>query len=175
MTAPLHRKYSQQGSMLLEALISILIFSIGILAIIGLQAASIKMSGDAKYRSDASLLANQLVGQMWADVASAVAAPSVCPANGFSANEFASYAGNYTPGTLTGNNNFDAWASSVLAALPNPSASAVVNTVLTPNPCAAGTQQSTATTATITIGWQLPGGDAHSFSTTALISAQKQF
>ena len=56
----------QAGSMLLEALISILLFSIGILAIVGLQAASIKMVGDAKYRSDASLLANQLVGQMWA-------------------------------------------------------------------------------------------------------------
>jgi len=51
--------------MLLEALISILIFSIGILAIIGLQAAAVKASSDAKYRSDASLLANQLIGQMW--------------------------------------------------------------------------------------------------------------
>lgn len=51
--------------MLLEGLISILLFSIGILAIVGLQAASIKMVGDAKYRSDASLLADQLIGQMW--------------------------------------------------------------------------------------------------------------
>lgn len=56
----------QRGSMLLEGLISILLFSIGILAIVGLQATSIKISGDAKYRSDASLLANQLIGQMWA-------------------------------------------------------------------------------------------------------------
>jgi len=55
----------QAGSMLLEGLISILLFSIGILAIVGLQSASIKMAGDAQYRSDASLLANQLVGQMW--------------------------------------------------------------------------------------------------------------
>jgi type IV pilus assembly protein PilV len=56
----------QAGSMLLEGLISILLFSIGILAIVGLQAASIKMVGDAKYRSDASLLTDQLIGQMWA-------------------------------------------------------------------------------------------------------------
>lgn len=55
----------QQGFMLLEALIAILIFSMGILAIIGLQAASIKLSTDAKYRSEAGLLANQLIGQMW--------------------------------------------------------------------------------------------------------------
>lgn len=51
--------------MVLEALISILIFSIGILAIIGLQAASIKNTAAAKYRTDASLLANQVIGQMW--------------------------------------------------------------------------------------------------------------
>jgi type IV pilus assembly protein PilV len=56
----------QAGSMLLEGLISILLFSIGILAIVGLQATSIKMVGDAKYRSDASLLSDQLIGRMWA-------------------------------------------------------------------------------------------------------------
>ena len=55
----------QTGSFLLEALIAILIFSMGILAIVGLQAASIKASGDAKYRSDANMLANQLIGQIW--------------------------------------------------------------------------------------------------------------
>jgi len=56
---------AQQGSVVLEALISILIFSIGILAIVGLQAASIKNVAAAKYRTDASLLANQVIGQMW--------------------------------------------------------------------------------------------------------------
>jgi type IV pilus assembly protein PilV len=56
----------QSGVMLLEALISVLIFSLGILAIVGLQATSIKNAGDAKYRTDASLLANQLIAEMWA-------------------------------------------------------------------------------------------------------------
>lgn len=56
---------TQQGAVVLEALISILIFSIGILAIIGLQAASIKNSASAKYRTDASLLANRIIGEMW--------------------------------------------------------------------------------------------------------------
>jgi len=55
----------QSGVMLLEALIAILIFSMGILAIVGLQASAIKLSGDAKYRADASLLANELIAQMW--------------------------------------------------------------------------------------------------------------
>lgn len=57
----------QSGAMLLEALIAILIFSLGILAIIGLQAQSIRNSAEAKYRSNAAYLANQLIGRMWAD------------------------------------------------------------------------------------------------------------
>jgi type IV pilus assembly protein PilV len=58
---------SQKGVVLLEALIAILIFSIGILAIIGLQAAMIKNTSDNKYRSDASFIAQERIGQMWAD------------------------------------------------------------------------------------------------------------
>jgi type IV pilus assembly protein PilV len=53
--------------MLLEALIAILIFSLGILAVIGIQAASIRMAAGAQLRSRAALLADQLVGEMWAN------------------------------------------------------------------------------------------------------------
>lgn len=59
--------HSQQGSALLEALIGILIFSIGILSLVGLQAASVKFTTDAKERTDASFYANQLISQMWVD------------------------------------------------------------------------------------------------------------
>jgi len=55
----------QRGSMLLEAFIAILIFSMGILAIVGMQASAVKSSTDARYRSEASLLANDLISQMW--------------------------------------------------------------------------------------------------------------
>lgn len=51
--------------MILEALIGILIFSVGILALIGLQANSIKSAVDAQYRTEAGLYANELIGQMW--------------------------------------------------------------------------------------------------------------
>lgn len=55
----------QSGIMLLEALVAILIFSIGILAMVALQAVAIKQSGDANYRTRSTLLANRLIGQMW--------------------------------------------------------------------------------------------------------------
>ena len=58
---------SQHGVILIEALIGILIFSIGTLALIGMQAAAMKNTTDAKYRSEAAFLANQIIGQMWVD------------------------------------------------------------------------------------------------------------
>jgi type IV pilus assembly protein PilV len=56
----------QSGVLLLEALIAILVFSLGVLTVIGLQAASIRMAAEAQLRTNAALLADQLVGQMWA-------------------------------------------------------------------------------------------------------------
>lgn len=57
----------QTGVMLIEALIAILIFSIGILAVVGMQGTAIKNVTQSKSRSDAAMLANQLIAQMWAD------------------------------------------------------------------------------------------------------------
>lgn len=60
-------KKSEQGAVLLEAMIAILLFSMGILALTGLQATMIKNTSDSKFRSDASFLAQQSIGLMWAD------------------------------------------------------------------------------------------------------------
>jgi type IV pilus assembly protein PilV len=57
----------QHGVALLEALVGILIFSIGILAIMALQAEAIRNTVEAKYRNEAAYLANQIIGQMWVD------------------------------------------------------------------------------------------------------------
>lgn len=57
----------QSGIVLLEALIAILIFSIGILGVIGLQAAMIKSTAQSKYRADANFVAQQMLGDMWSD------------------------------------------------------------------------------------------------------------
>ena len=62
--APAHRA-RQGGSMLIEALMAILVFSIGVLSLVGMQAAAIGHVNDAKYRADASFLANQVIGEMW--------------------------------------------------------------------------------------------------------------
>lgn len=55
----------QTGVMLLEALIAILIFSVGILAIVGMQANAVQDMSEAKYRTEASFLANRVIADMW--------------------------------------------------------------------------------------------------------------
>ena len=55
----------QSGSVLLEALVSVVIFSFGMLAMISMQSAAVRNTAEAKYRADASFLANQVIGQMW--------------------------------------------------------------------------------------------------------------
>lgn len=62
-TAPRH----QGGSALIEALVAVLIFSIGLLGLVGLQAQMTRAQGSAKFRADAALLATELAGLMWAD------------------------------------------------------------------------------------------------------------
>lgn len=58
----------QQGVMLLEALIGILIFSVGILAMVGMQAAAFSASADAKSRAEAAAFANQIISDIWMGV-----------------------------------------------------------------------------------------------------------
>lgn len=55
--------------MLIEALIGILIFSIGILALLGMQGLAIKTTTDTRYRSEAAFLISQITSQMWVDTA----------------------------------------------------------------------------------------------------------
>ncbi len=73
MTQTNSRRFDQTGVVLLETLIAILIFSIGILALVGLQAVMISNTSDAKYRSEASYIAQQRIGEIWANPANLAA------------------------------------------------------------------------------------------------------
>jgi type IV pilus assembly protein PilV len=58
---------AQRGFMLLEVLVALLIFSIGVLGIVGLQASMTKAQTGSKFRADAAFLAQRLIGGMWSD------------------------------------------------------------------------------------------------------------
>ena len=59
------RLKNQSGMLLLEGMVAILVFTIGVLGVVGLQATVVKQVTDARYRTDAGMLANQLLGTMW--------------------------------------------------------------------------------------------------------------
>jgi type IV pilus assembly protein PilV len=65
MTIASHRL--QRGAYLLEVLIATLIFALGVLGIVGLQAASLRTNSDTQLRAEAVMAASQLIGQMWSD------------------------------------------------------------------------------------------------------------
>jgi type IV pilus assembly protein PilV len=58
---------SQAGFSMIEVLVSIVIFAFGVLGMVGLQAASIRYQSDAKFRADASVLAEEVVARIWID------------------------------------------------------------------------------------------------------------
>jgi type IV pilus assembly protein PilV len=123
----------ERGVMLIEALIAILIFSIGILAVVGMQGIAIKNVTTAKYRSEAAFLADALLAQMWAD-------------NG----NIAAY--NYS-GTGGAPLRLTDWIAEVNKRLPNAATVPPIVTVpapLTPAPTALGA------TVEITVRWLEP-------------------
>lgn len=59
------KKNKQRGVLLIEVLFAIVILSVGILGLVGLQAVSTRNSLGAQDRTQASTLANEIVSQMY--------------------------------------------------------------------------------------------------------------
>jgi type IV pilus assembly protein PilV len=112
----------QQGAVLLEALLAVVIFSMGILALVGLQAAMLKNTSDAKYRAEASFIAQQKLGDIWVSGADLA--------------------------------DHEVEEEDVSRYLPSGKRSVSV---------------SADRTVTVTVTWQIPGEDPHTYSTTARI------
>ena len=125
---------SERGVMLIEALVAILIFSIGILAVVGMQAVAIKDVAAAKYRSEAAFLAQELLAQMWTD-------------NG-NINSYA-FAGAGAPPP-----KIQAWVNKVQSRLPDGANQPPVVTLTNPVPAAPAVP--TGATVQITVKWRLP-------------------
>lgn len=68
----MNTRNTQSGSVMIEVLIAFLLFSVGVIGLIGLQAASFTDVAQSKYRMDASFLANQIISSMWVDGADQV-------------------------------------------------------------------------------------------------------
>ncbi len=94
------------GFSLIEVLISMTIFSFGVLGVMGMQARSISYFSDAKNRTDAALLADSMINDIWVNRANIA---------------LYSYAGGAVPAQVAG------WLAEVQASLPAGGADIVVN------------------------------------------------
>jgi type IV pilus assembly protein PilV len=95
--------------MLLEAMVGILIFSIGILSVVALQTTAIKVQADAKYRADAAYLSNRIIGTIWGDRANIANYAHRTSAGGTSCDP---------SGTDSAAANVTTWLAQVAATLP---------------------------------------------------------
>jgi type IV pilus assembly protein PilV len=133
----------ERGVMLLEALIAILIFSVGILAIVGMQSVAIKNVVEGKTRSDAGFLADEIIAKMWNDTVNI--------------GSYAYVGSGTAPTQLTG------WMTRVKSILPGADPAAVPAGVTPALPVIAVTNITTNAlgvvnggTVQITMQWQLP-------------------
>lgn len=60
------KRHAQRGSVLIESMVAVVIFSMGVLALVGLQTAMLKNSGDSRYRAEAQLIAQSHLANMMA-------------------------------------------------------------------------------------------------------------
>ena len=97
---------ASRGITLIEVRVAMTIFAFGILGMLGMQARAISELSDAKYRTDATLLSDALINDIWADRAN-----------------IANYA---YPGTGTVPAPVQPWLSEVQATLPSARANVAV-------------------------------------------------
>lgn len=126
------RPTGQQGVVLLEALIGILIFSLGILALVAMQAVSVSNVANARYRTEAAFLANEIISQIWVD-------------RGANYANVASYA---VASGSAGSAPATAWVSKVYSLLPGSDTNPPDVAIVTP---ASGGRQ-----VTVTLRWRAP-------------------
>jgi len=140
----------QAGFMLLETMVGLLLFSIGILGMVSMLVMSMKASSEASYRSEASYLANQILAQMWVDRAN-LTAYALNPTNPVESCPAGTSA--------SGNANVTNWLLDV-AKIPNGNA-------LQPQILVDPLNNNTVT---VTLCWQSPNTPVHKFVVTAAIN-----
>ena len=58
---------AQRGSTLTEVMVSVVLFSVGVIGLMRVLGTAVQDTGSLQYRSTAATLADTLIGQMWVD------------------------------------------------------------------------------------------------------------
>lgn len=109
-----HSPRRQGGFTLVEVLVAVLVFSVGVLGLMRLQATAIRLSTDARQRAEATFLADQLLARML------VADPATAASFAHNPDGVVNCAPTQAPST---NPIVTGWLTEVTAAFPRASAS----------------------------------------------------
>ncbi len=139
--AAIQTQKNQGGMLLIEALFAILVFSLGVLALIGFQASAIRASSESRSRSDATLVANRILSDIWTGVPSSTLTAPPTPITAATLNTFVA-------------NNLVAWQNAAKNLLPQ---SAVANPVVVSISNGVSDGTNTTQIVDVMIKWQAPG------------------
>ena len=148
------KNFAESGYVLLEALISVVIFAIGVLGLIAMLGTAIKNNSEVESRFAACLIASELIGRMWADNR----IPSVLQSD-------------YQGGEGSDGVDYTDWLTSIISnkRLPGVSSTANVPVVRIETVDGPSPPDSAKSRVTITLRWQMPGGDPHNYVVTTMI------
>ncbi len=148
----------QAGIMLIEAMVGTLVFAIGLIALIKLQAEGIRLTTESKARADASFLADKVAGDL--------ATQNLQTGAAAASNLITDYDGVYTATSQTGIggsadvNIYGTWQTMLVRTLPTGSLNIAIESSADPlNPT---TNQVRA--ATVTVNWTTSSGVLRTFS-----------
>ena len=145
------------GFTMIEVLVSLLVFSLGVLALVQIQGSAVRLSTDARDRAVATFLADQLLARML------ISDP-------LTATSFAHKPGGSTACTPTGAASTNAvvtgWLAEVAQQLPNATADAQQISVVPPSP------PEVTARVTVTLCWQNGSDPARSLAVTNQVQWQ---
>ena len=140
----------QRGMMMIEALVAILIFSLGILGMVGVNSLAVSSQSDAQFRSDANQFATEAIQQMWVSVDRTNATTLDATLGAFQHQSGGSTCA--FSGAAAVNPVVATWVGAVMAAGSGlPGSTALMQQILVTN-LGAGVNQ-----VTVTVCWKAPG------------------
>jgi type IV pilus assembly protein PilV len=137
------RRARTTGFAMIEVLVAVLLFAIGILGLVGLQATMTQTQTDSKVRADAANLVDELATLMWSEVTNT----SPMTVN----------LASYTTSGCAGNARCSAWLAKLGEALPGGTLDNLsYNTVTDTNDINHGS-------VSVTLKWSMPNGGEHKY------------
>ena len=140
-----NRRSRATGFAMIEVLIAVLLFAIGILGLVGLQATMTQTQTESKVRADAANLVDELATLMWGELGNQATIANLAA---------------FSPAGCGGNATCNAWLTKLGKALPGGTlADLTFNNVV-------DTWDSNHGSVTVTLQWSLPNGSGHKYVST---------